>query len=300
MKEAARVGKFVPLANFLPSSSGALQAQFGVAPGGPIGDAIEAEHFAQYSDRNPIATTKALYAKHAEVPRFRRWEDVVVAFWGGLIPAACQGNPRRLRDYSAFFGAVSLQQALGAEHWPVLLRFIEDWRQDRQPEGMDPTAIAARTSHILSDDTDLSTAGTFLHGTIYNEARFQWETDPYAVAQENFLHVDVVKALSKAATPAASLSKETNDVVEDASSPSPSQQRSRPNARPPPTGDASLLTDEQADALKKTGSCINHVLKIPCRKDPCPYAHRPVAEAKRIAKSNAAGTASTAMASSKQ
>jgi hypothetical protein len=291
MKEAARVGKFVPLAHFLPSASGVIRTRISSASA----NAIEDEYLARSSfDRDPQAITRAFHTNHAEVPRFKRWEDVATAFLGGLAPIACLNNPRRLQDYHAFFNIVSYQHAMGAEHWPVLLDYIEQRRRAKQPDGMDPSSIAARASHTLCDETDLTTTSfSFLEGEQYQQVRFNWDCDPFASGEEDFVDLDILRMLTKTAPPASSLTKGTLsfDIAADAAPPSSSRQRPSPSTRSPTTGSSAQLTTEQVELLKATGSCINHVAKVKCLRIPCTFTHRSLEEAQR--KSDAGNPAST-------
>ncbi len=273
-REAARQGKFIALAYFLPSVVGLRRSTADKEAAGAGG--LDEEEVKRYLGvayvQDPERAERARKQRDAEVPRFRKWEDVVDAFLGGLIPVACPGNPDRYMDYLLFFHSISLQHSTGEEHWPVLLRYIEQWRKIQQPEGSDAAANNARLSHRLSGVS--SATGYVVHyleATVYQQAQQLFERNPLLVVREDFLDDGVAAALSRAPIRSAALTKESM-AGDDPLTKGSSKRLAVTGVRSVGASNSSF-TEAEVSVLRRERVCINNARGLPCMNTPCKFVH---------------------------
>jgi len=158
--------------------------------------------FSALMEGSPQFREEKARERDANTPRFRSWEDVMMAFSAGLMPLVCRGKPDRLADYMMFLHLVSIEYAKGKHHWPVLLHYIEQRRRAELVADAprdNPVAAAKRESHRLSSHT--TEGGIGLDRTVLGEAAIAWMSRNL-VLLEDYLDVDVFRALQSQPTAA--------------------------------------------------------------------------------------------------
>jgi len=145
-REDARKGKFVSLANFLPSQTARIHTSQSTDTNSA--SKLLAEAMESLTEEG-LANNAA--KRNAGTPKFKEFGDVVIAFVGGLIPIACVDRPDRFADYTSFILEILLQHSTGRQHWPVLLHAIESIRRAKQPTGEGATMDRTREVHKLCD-----------------------------------------------------------------------------------------------------------------------------------------------------
>ena len=70
-------------------------------------------------------------------------EDIMIAFYSGLIPCACENNPARLSDYVLFGSQIAV--ILRRADWKFTHEYIELVRKSRQSG-----SELARSTHTLA------------------------------------------------------------------------------------------------------------------------------------------------------
>ena len=127
----ARKGKWVPLARFLPSQTAMVlrelenslsENELAIHKVAQILKEASSSNSAKDSQRQPSQTISSAY-------------QIVQAFAGGLIPAACEENWERLQDYQLFLlQIVSLMQQ---QQWQYVLAYVEEVRKSKQTSESD-------------------------------------------------------------------------------------------------------------------------------------------------------------------
>jgi hypothetical protein len=148
--------RFVPLSSFSPTPGmGAAQAIASASITDPsLSD--EADIFRQslnnlMGESNPFLKAQQAQRVKDMTPRFKSFEQVIAAFFTGLVPLACYDDPIRFADYTTFMTAVMMDCARGNYHWPVYLKYIETIRKKAMLAGIppSPTVDAQREAHRL-------------------------------------------------------------------------------------------------------------------------------------------------------
>ena len=122
----ARKGKWVPLARFLPSQTAMVlrelenslsENELAIHKVAQILKEASNSNSAKDSQKQPSQTISSAY-------------QILQAFAGGLIPAACEENWERLQDYQLFLlQIVSLMQQ---QQWQYVLAYVEEVRKSKQ------------------------------------------------------------------------------------------------------------------------------------------------------------------------
>ena len=262
-REAARKGKFVPLAHFLYASASTAKDKDDEA--------------ALDNDTTATATAAAISAtltrlgfesrkKDKDVPRFKSWESVVEAFCGGLVPVACVGRPDRLLDYTMLFAALSVQHASGNQHWPVLLRYIEETRRAKQPSSLETETEKAKAERhrlapslaVMGDDSMLETARLAAAGNL-------WAGQNRNRLLDDFLDPSVLPLAATLTAEAAAATKRQEK---------PKQHPSAPlNGTPSRAEKAGFRTDQLQQLWAKPEKvCVNFLLGS-CKAAQCSRPH---------------------------
>jgi hypothetical protein len=256
-KEDARKGKFVPLANFLPSqfarTSVPLEAQ---SASKAFADAIES--LTEEGLANNIAKL------NAKTPKFKEFGDVIMAFAGGLIPIACADRPERFADYTSFLMEILLQHATGRQHWPVILHDIESIRRTRQPTGDGAAMDRTRDTHKLCDHPLPSTRSTSIMDPLALAASSNMfnDTGLRSTFVQDFIDHQVLQSIGKATLPEA---ERINKLYSTHNS---NTQTQGPNTTGAKRYDGSRLSPDDITLAKQHNACIKF-LHGTCT-DPCP------------------------------
>lgn len=228
--------RFVPLFNFNPTPvMGATQAMASSLDDPSNADATDA--FRQslanlMEDANPFHRVLQAQKNKNMAPRFKSFENVIMAFFTGLIPLACQGNPSRLADYSTFMTALMMDRAKGNQEWPVYLRYMEATRRKAMLANYasSPAVDAQRAGHklcanSLSADSILDQSLLLLCGQLWNNRNT-------AVFEEDHVDPSVLAAMFKEARDGPkppSASPSSHSAPKD--SPAPKHPSSKPSTK---------------------------------------------------------------------
>jgi len=174
-KKAVGEFQFVPLAYFLPlkGSANAPNASSALhsAP-----HTILHRFMAGQSLDDPLADQAERVDAHNKAPHFYRWDQVVLAFTGGLMPMMCADNPTRLSDYSAFIISVITEHSRNETEWPILLSYIETVRRAallKETQVLPEHKIHA-ASHSLMETSKTIGGGRILNREIIGELQMTW------------------------------------------------------------------------------------------------------------------------------
>ena len=191
----AKENQFVPLAYFLPLSNSE-----GV-PSMPSQSVESSQSFelrcllTQLTANNPNDQLKRQKDEFKNAPRFRRWDQVVLAFIGGLMPMMCAGRPDRLSDYGAFIIAVIAEcSRLNGSNWPVFLKYIEQTRRDALliDGEHNPNVKSLRANHSL---VATSSPDKTLNSQLLHAIKIEWTESDNSSFIEEFVDPDVLRPL---------------------------------------------------------------------------------------------------------
>jgi hypothetical protein len=195
--------RYVPLAYFLPAPGmGPLDT---IVAGSTVGASLtdQSEILRRslqdlLGEENPHLKTQQAKRLRDAAPHFRRWEDVLSAFCGGLVPLACLNDPIRLTDYTTFMSAVTMEHAKGSYHWPVYLRYIEIIRRKALlahipavPTNAD--AEAKRAAHIISLHS--TTADSLLNEDVLTKIGMEWASGSLKNFENELIDPATLRAL---------------------------------------------------------------------------------------------------------
>jgi hypothetical protein len=130
----ARKGKYVPLVKFLPSANAMKHYE--------TEQGLESSTVPFYKLAQALEDVK----NSATVQSISSPFQLLQAFGGGLIPAACEGNASRLVDYQLFL--LEIIALMQQQHWPFVLAYVEEVRRSRQ------AVEASWTNHKLAAGND--------------------------------------------------------------------------------------------------------------------------------------------------
>ena len=212
--------------------------------------------------------------RNANVPRFKEFGDVIIAFAGGLTPLACADRPDRFADYTSFLMEVLLQHSTGRQHWPVLLHSIESVRKSRQPTGEGPSMDNIRERHKLCDYPLPSTRSTsVLDPNILSQSTNMF--NDYGLRStfiQDFVDPQVLQAVGRQRSPKPNVS--TNSMPHPTAT-----TRNRYRIQPYPTQTYRQLNNSRAQcprlphediALARQHKTCIKFLSGTCTTDPCP------------------------------
>jgi len=203
----AKENQFIPLAYFLPLSNSE-----GV-PSMPSQSVESSQSFelksllTQLTANNPNDQLKRQKDEFKNAPRFKRWDQVVLAFIGGLMPMMCAGRPDRLSDYAAFIIAVIAEYSrLNGNNWPVFLKYIEQTRRDALfiDGEHNPNVKSLRSNHSL---VGTSSPDKTLNSQLLHTIKIEWTESDNSPFTEEFVDPDALRILKgqphAVATPSA-------------------------------------------------------------------------------------------------
>lgn len=260
----AQKNLFVPLACFLP-----LADSTGVPPSSPFSSPSEEESlFSQLARQmqadNPSFTLQKRKAELKNTPQFFRWEQVILAFIGGLLPMMCYGRPERLSDYSAFIVSVIAEHSRNNENdWPVFLRYIEETRR---------RALTGADGHSLMGSSP--PADQILQSSLFQSIRIDYASPNKTKFLEDFVHPSVLKVSTPTPRPPDFPSSPSTSV-----NPSPQPSKTTKNSAFPPPGITEAQWNDLSRAPKfRTAFCRNALIQH-CAT-PCPrgFPHLTVKE----------------------
>ena len=116
--QEARKGKWIPLAKFLPSATAMKNYE---TEQGLESNAVPFYKLAQALEAVKNNTTTQSISSPFQL---------LQAFGGGLIPAACEGNPNRLVDYQLFL--LEIITLMQQQQWQFVLSYVEEVRRSKQ------------------------------------------------------------------------------------------------------------------------------------------------------------------------
>jgi len=116
--QEARKGKWIPLAKFLPSATAMKNYE---TEQGLESNAVPFYKLAQALEEVKNNTTTQSISSPFQL---------LQAFGGGLIPAACEGNPNRLVDYQLFL--LEIITLMQQQQWQFVLSYVEEVRRSKQ------------------------------------------------------------------------------------------------------------------------------------------------------------------------
>jgi len=130
----------------------------------------------QSASTDPTTNLQIRKDELKSAPRFKRFDQVLTAFLGGLMPIMCNGNPRRLADYSAFIISVATEYSRHrGTNWPVFLRYIEETRRRALVIDGDsvPNVKDLRANHSLMGTSPPSN-GKLLNADLIGAIKSEW------------------------------------------------------------------------------------------------------------------------------
>lgn len=130
----ARKGKWIPLAKFLPS---AIAMKIYETEQGLESNTVPFYKLAQALEEVKNNTTTQSISSPFQL---------LQAFGGGLIPAACEGNPSRLVDYQLFL--LEIITLMQQQQWQFVLSYVEEVRRSKQ------STESSWTNHKLAANND--------------------------------------------------------------------------------------------------------------------------------------------------
>jgi hypothetical protein len=122
----ARKGKWVPLARFLPSATSMAMQDLEESM---TENEINIHKMAQVL-RQIGATNNNNSQGTNNIISISSPLQLLQAFGGGLIPAACEGNPDRFADYQLFL--IQIISLLRQQQWQYVLSYVEEVRRSKQ------------------------------------------------------------------------------------------------------------------------------------------------------------------------
>jgi hypothetical protein len=251
----AKRNLFVPLACFLPlaDSAGVPSAPPSSSPHDE--ESLLAQLTRQMHSDDPSFILQKRKAELKNTPHFYRWDQVILAFVGGLIPTMCFDRPDRLSDYSAFIVSVIAEHSRNNENdWPVFLRYIEETRRK---------ALIGTDNHSLMASSPPS--DQILQISLFQKIRVDYASPNKTKFLEDFVHPSVLK-------PPTQFTRHS-DISPSPSPPATSPSQSPKSSRTPtfpPQGftEAQWEKATRSPALREA-FCRNALVNL-C-KPPCPH-----------------------------
>jgi hypothetical protein len=123
----ARKGKWVPLSKFLPSAASlALQE---------LEETMTESELMVHKVAQVIRQAGSNNNSPNNIVAISSPFELLQAFGGGLIPAACEGNQTRLADYQLFL--LQIISLLRQQQWTYVLSYVEEVRKSKQTSEVD-------------------------------------------------------------------------------------------------------------------------------------------------------------------
>jgi hypothetical protein len=192
-KKAVGEFQFVPLAYFLPLK-GSSNAPNASSSSHSAPHTILHRFMAGQSLDDPLADQADRVDAHNKAPHFHRWDQVVLAFTGGLMPMMCTDNPIRLADYSAFIMSIITEHSRNEIEWPILLSYIEAIRRSallKETQVLPEHKVRA-ASHSLMETSKVFGGDRILNREILGELQMIWTSGLRSRFRDDFVDESIL------------------------------------------------------------------------------------------------------------
>jgi hypothetical protein len=192
--------QFVPLCYFLPLDSSVGMPPPDISNTGTSNNPLLQQLISEAAENDPTYALAQKQKEYRNAPHFYRWDQVITAFVGGLMPMMCAGRPDRLNDYAAFILSVIAEHSRGENEWPIFLRYIERIRRLALLEGGSTEEFKSRrAAHSLMATANAN--GRLLNSELFHSIRLDWASPKRTLFSQDFVDMSILYSAPRTGIP---------------------------------------------------------------------------------------------------